>query len=326
MLHRITSDKYTEKGSPVVFFQHGLLSCSTTWVINYPDLAPAFQMIRNGYEVWLGNNRGTTFSRNHTSLDPDKDDRFWEFSFQELGDFDTEAQINYVLRETGRQNLTYIGHSQGTTQMFYALATNNEYWKDKINLFVALAPVVDLASTDSTLIKYAAKLDNVAGYFVRLFGKHELFPRGASIPKDSYWCQLIPGCKVSMAFLDSIFYSFEAADREKAYLSHFPNGASLQQLLHFGQILNQGRFQNFDYGRRENLERYGQEEAPFVDVKKIQDIPVALFVGEFDSLANVQGNRWLRDQLGSCVFYKEFQANHASFMTGKDMSYFEIVL
>lgn len=171
--------------------------------------------------------------------------------------------------------------------MFYALATNNEFWKDKINLFVALAPVVNLAATDSTLIKYAAKLDNVAGYFVRLFGKHELFPRGEKIKKDGYLCKLIPGCQMSVAFMDSIFYSFENADREKAYLSHFPNGASLTQLLHFGQILNKGRFQNFDYGKRQNMEKYGQKEPPFVDITKIQDVPVALFVGEYDSLANV---------------------------------------
>ena len=41
-VHRIRSQKFTEAGAPVVFFQHGILSCSTTWVINYSDIAPAF--------------------------------------------------------------------------------------------------------------------------------------------------------------------------------------------------------------------------------------------------------------------------------------------
>jgi hypothetical protein len=67
------------------------MGCATTWVINYPDVAPAFKMVRNGFDVWLGNNRGTTFSRKHTSLDPNKDNKFWEFSFPELGDFDATA-------------------------------------------------------------------------------------------------------------------------------------------------------------------------------------------------------------------------------------------
>ena len=75
------SNELTDTGAPVVFFQHGILSCSTTWVMNYPDVAPAFQMIRKGFDVWLGNNRGTTFSRNHTKFNPDKDSEYWEFSF-----------------------------------------------------------------------------------------------------------------------------------------------------------------------------------------------------------------------------------------------------
>jgi len=47
--------------------------------------------------------------------------------------------------------------------MFYALATNAEYWKSKINLFVALAPVVNMGNTDSTMIKFMAKLDTGIG-------------------------------------------------------------------------------------------------------------------------------------------------------------------
>ena len=41
--------------------------------------------------------------------------------------------------------------------MFYALTTNLEYWKDKINLFVALAPVVNLKGTDSLSLKTLSK-------------------------------------------------------------------------------------------------------------------------------------------------------------------------
>ena len=77
--------------------QHGLLSSSTTWVINYPEIAPAFQMVKNGFDVWLGNNRGNSFSRKHKKLDPDTNTKFWEFSFVELGDFDIPAMIDYVL-------------------------------------------------------------------------------------------------------------------------------------------------------------------------------------------------------------------------------------
>lgn len=109
-VYRIKS-KDTEAGAPVVFFQHGLLSCATTWIIHYPDLAPAFVMVKNGYDVWLGNNRGTTFSRKHIKLNPDKDRKFWAYSFTELGDFDLPAQIDFVLEKTKAEKLSYVGHS-----------------------------------------------------------------------------------------------------------------------------------------------------------------------------------------------------------------------
>lgn len=59
----------------------------------------------------MGNNRGTTYSREHVSLDPDRDRKYWQFSFPELGDFDAPAQIDFVREKTGVEKVTYIGHS-----------------------------------------------------------------------------------------------------------------------------------------------------------------------------------------------------------------------
>lgn len=121
-------------------------------------------MVRNGYDVWLGNNRGTTYSRKHETLNPDKDKKYWEYSFPELGDFDAPAQIDFVREKTGAEKLTYIGHSQGTTQMFYGLATDHDFWVERINLFIALAPVVNLSNTDSMFIQVIARMDSLLGF------------------------------------------------------------------------------------------------------------------------------------------------------------------
>jgi predicted alpha/beta hydrolase len=96
-----------------------------------------------GYDVWLGNNRGTTHSRRHKRLDPDYDQQYWDFSFIELGKYDLPAMIKYVLNKTENKKLSFVAHSQGTTQMFFAL-TENEELSNSINLFVALGPVVRL--------------------------------------------------------------------------------------------------------------------------------------------------------------------------------------
>lgn len=79
------------------------------------EKSPAFILASRGYDVWLGNHRGTKYSRSHVSLDPDTDKAYWDFSFPEIGDYDQPASIDYVRNITNQDKLTYIGHSQGTT-------------------------------------------------------------------------------------------------------------------------------------------------------------------------------------------------------------------
>ena len=45
---------------------------------------------------------------------------------------------------TGKEKITYVGHSQGTSQMFSALSEGYGNLDEKINFFVALAPIVNL--------------------------------------------------------------------------------------------------------------------------------------------------------------------------------------
>ena len=91
----------TPSNAPIVFLQHGILDTANCWIMHYPNLAPAFQLVREGYDVWLGNQRGNTYSTGHTTLDV-KSKAYWSFSFTEMGEYDMPAMVEYALNHTGK--------------------------------------------------------------------------------------------------------------------------------------------------------------------------------------------------------------------------------
>ena len=91
-------------------------------------------MADRGYDVWLGNARGNTYSRRHVNLDVD-DKEFWDFTWDHLGYFDIPACIDYVLKATKQAKLFYIGHSLGTAMFFIAASLRPEI-NNKVHLMV----------------------------------------------------------------------------------------------------------------------------------------------------------------------------------------------
>ena len=78
-------------------FQHGVFDSAYGWIVNYPDVTPAFVASRAGYDVWLGNTRGNTYSLSHVTLDPDRDaEQFFDFSWYEMGMYDLPAVFTHI--------------------------------------------------------------------------------------------------------------------------------------------------------------------------------------------------------------------------------------
>jgi len=67
-------------------------------------------------------------------------------------------------------------------------------------------------------------------------------------------------------------------------LGHTPAGASTHTLIHFAQGINSGKFRQFDYGKKGNIKRYGQEEPPEYPLGNVS-APVALYWSQNDWLA-----------------------------------------
>ena len=112
----LSSEADSNTTKPPILMQHGILDSANCWIVNYPEVAPVFVAARAGYDVWLGNSRGNTYSLGHTTLDPNHDEKeYWDFSWYEMGQYDLPAVIDYIQTSTGGQKVAYIGHSQGTT-------------------------------------------------------------------------------------------------------------------------------------------------------------------------------------------------------------------
>merc|ERR1719195_1580256 len=74
-----------------VLFQHGGGTDSLYFAdagMKLDDVAWPFKLADEGYDVWMGNNRGTRFAFK-TNQDPFETDRtYWDFSWAEMGRYD----------------------------------------------------------------------------------------------------------------------------------------------------------------------------------------------------------------------------------------------
>lgn len=112
------------------------------------------------------------------TLNPEKIEdqkQFFDYSFYELAKFDLPANIDFVLEKTNQSKISYIGHSQGTTQMFTALAEDIDHMTDKINVFIALAPITYIGGTHNTFWNTITRTLPIVKKMLNSMNTYELF-------------------------------------------------------------------------------------------------------------------------------------------------------
>jgi len=150
--------------------------------------------------------------------------------------------------------------------MFYSLATYPEYWKDKMSIFISLAPIAQLKHTTCAFFQYfswmATPLEKVGDQI----GVYEILGEDDAEKTDKFCTYFKDFCILKEAFTLTHDVSYDDVDRFQVYMGHYPGGTSVRSVVHFSQgVLNPG-LRQFDYGKDINLERYGQETAPFVNL------------------------------------------------------------
>ena len=99
------------------------------------------KLVDAGYDVWIGNNRGTEYAWDHVTLDSAKDDAYWDWTWAEMGLYDDVANIKAIKAAAGVDKMFYVGYSQGTIQMHYGLAhLESTFHAANLHKVVQLAP------------------------------------------------------------------------------------------------------------------------------------------------------------------------------------------
>eukprot|EP00927_Polykrikos_kofoidii_P054365 TRINITY_DN48790_c0_g1_i1.p1 TRINITY_DN48790_c0_g1~~TRINITY_DN48790_c0_g1_i1.p1 ORF type:complete len:434 (-),score=69.29 TRINITY_DN48790_c0_g1_i1:65-1333(-) len=304
---------------PTVIVQHALLCSSFDWVQMGPRNSLAFILADAGFDVWLTNNRGNMFGVNHTTLSVDSA-AFWEFTWDEMALWDLPANVDYVLKATGRSSVSYVGHSQGTIQAFAGFSRNAEL-SSKIDLFVALAPVAFVDHMTSPIFKILAYLG--VGEIQRRIGMKEFLPSGSLLNKiDPTICSgvLAPLCNAAIFLFCGKSQHIDPA-KLKVFLQRTPAGTSVKNMLHWSQSTTRHVFEMFDYGSDAmNMAVYHQATPPAYDLRNVT-VKTALFTGQRDILADPDDVKTIVNTLpnASLVHWKDLEDYaHLDFAWGEN--------
>lgn len=332
-LYRIPGGKgesnYRKKQKQSILLMHGIFDSSDGWVCNEDVKCIPFILANLGYDIWMGNTRGNKHSRHHKTYKDDSPE-MWNFSFHEMGLYDLPAFINHILEiNTWSMKIIFIGHSQGTAQLFSALTQLLEYFRSTVKLFIALGPVARVGNISSKMLNLMKllKIDLI----IAKLAFHEVLCRDEQLDKLNAW--IMPKIPFLCTFISNQLGDMNSSKYNNkkmmsVYLSHLPGGSSLKAISHFVQLARSSKFRMYDYGAKLNKVMYNDEEPREYDLKKIRDFPIALYYGEEDQLSHPLDVEWLIEQLGENVVYakKYNHMGHSTFQMAEDMSWFNDVV
>lgn len=222
-----------------------------------------------------------------------------------MGLYDLPSMIKHIQKTTNSdKKITYVGHSQGTSQLFAGMTLLPEFYESRVNGFVALGPVTNLKNVNSTLLK--AMVDYRLDLLFSKLGINEMFQNTQSIMfLEKILCTNIGIlCQGILQIISDFDVKDDDLDRFIVFLAHFPSGSSVNTFLHFAQSI-----------RYDNFASLG-DMVPY-DFSKAGKIPIALMVGMDDRLATVADNRNLKvilEKYNLLNFYREYEnTGHLSF-------------
>eukprot|EP00069_Balaena_mysticetus_P014155 bmy_08488T0 len=287
-------DTRSTGAQPVVYLQHALFADSACWLQNYANGSLGFLLADAGYDVWMGNSRGNTWSRRHKTLSVNEEE-FWAFSFDEMAKYDLPGMIDFIVNKTGQEKLYFIGHSLGTTIGFAAFATMPEL-AQRIKMNFALSPVISLKYPTGIFTSFFLLPSSSVK---RIFGTKGFFLEN-KIRKSS--STKICNNKILQAICIE-FMSLWAGSNMK----------------NVNMLYRSDEFRAYDWGSEaENMHHYNQSRPPLYDLTAMK-VPTAIWVGGNDVLVTPQDVTRILPQIRNLRYFNLLPDwNHFDFIWGLD--------
>ncbi|KAK0279098.1 cholesterol esterase [Friedmanniomyces endolithicus] len=306
----------------VVYLHHGLLMNSEVWVcLTEAQRCLPFVLVEQGYDVWLGNNRGNKYSKKSLHHSP-TDTAFWNFSMDQFAFHDIPDSIAYILSTTSQASLSYIGFSQGTAQAFATLSIHPTL-NAKIDVFVALAPAMAPPGLASGIVASLVK-SNPSILFLA-------FGRRAILGSATMWQALLYPALFAWFIDKCLLYLFNwrthniTPHQKLAAYPHLYSFTSTKSVVHWFQIIRHGTFQMYDDDEvmtaTNPFALLGGNGSQYYKVAKFPTrnikTPIVLVYGGSDSLVDIE--RMLKELPRHTVARKIQKYEHLDLLWAADV-------
>ena len=309
--------KFQVDPNKVVYFQPGFMCVAWVYLQNGKDSLP-FLLMEEGYDVWIGHNRGTIHSLGHLTKDSQaKNSDYWDFSIDDYALSDLPANLDTVKAKTGAKKLTYIGHSQGTTLFFMLYMHDPKYIEESIEKFVSLGTVYTINHASLMPVNVVDKIYGLLEMTMDLDTKPIYFGNGQR-NMIANMCHQSPFlCKKTFESMENL----RSTDRINfdtiyTYFYYFPGGTSANCLLHWSQIhqAKQLVYFNPDFSKNKDVAIYE------TDVIKNWKIKAFIERSDCDAYSSYEDVTDLLDTIEDksyiqLVDYKDY--GHMDFVCGK---------
>ncbi|XP_063977173.1 lipase 3-like isoform X1 [Diachasmimorpha longicaudata] len=311
--------------SRAFYLQPGLGATADIYILFGPGRSLAYSLSDAGYDVWIGNVRGTHYSRRHKKYSTD-DSVFWDFSMDDYALRDLPAMFDYIIATTGQPQLSYIGHSLGSTLILILLADKPEY-NSKLTVVIHFAPVSYWKTWNLTRLLLAI----VASLVKILLPRASEFPIQSIIPAAiiHYFCLINP---ITMRICAIPFEILLGEDREQfdvneeaVYLfCHYPAGTSAKVIQHYGQHVLLGNFGHYkQWAIGSNRGAFDETDAAEYNLSNVR-APTIIFEAPNDPIATLENAENLIKKLPldlelryEIISYKKF--NHRDFSSARNV-------